>query len=88
MNANSREVCSAVCWERVECEHHGILMPPRGRSGGDMPTCDHQHERVNTAHLWGPHDSSRSYNDPVGWEQHVDGCTECRQDFRGEEATL
>ncbi len=76
--------CTAKCWTRVRCEVHGIHMPPAGRSEpDDMPTCDHQHERVNTCHLWGPHDSSRAYTDRPGWEAHVDDCPDCHEDFRG-----
>lgn len=79
--------CGPACWEPVRCPEHHILMAPGGRSAPDLfPTCGHEQRSVfNPRHLWDEHDSDRAYFDRPGWEQHVDGCQECRHDYRGED---
>ena len=73
--------CSPECWTPVKCPVHGSTMNPAGRSAGlySYECCNNRYDsKINPMHLWSEHDEVRSITDPVGWQDHLDGCASCR----------
>lgn len=79
--ADDQPVCTPACWQPARCPVHDSTMAPVGRSAGldEYVCCDNRYDpKVNPRHLWSEHDEVRSITDPVGWQQHLDGCASCR----------
>lgn len=72
--------CTEECWTPKPCPDHGDSMYPFGRSVGveAWECCENRMDSsINPRHLWGIHDSTRHYTDPVGWAEHEASCAEC-----------
>lgn len=79
--------CTELCWTAVKCPACERTLPPRGRSApwemhtSECPECE---KTINPRHLWNEHDSDRAYFDAEGWDNHLDECVRCGQDYGDE----
>lgn len=77
--------CTSTCWTPVECRKCGRPKSPVGRSVGLEAAngycnddCPWYRGEPKPPHLWSEHDSTRSYTDLEGWQEHLAHCEQCR----------
>ena len=78
--------CTPECWTETECQVCHLPQAPRGRSVALIAAAGYCYSDCPgwvtvRRHLWDVHDSTRLYNDPQGWADHLNACQTCQENY-------